>query len=79
MTTVTSGLRHGNPQVSRNDKYGHDKYAWPGGLELFIYDDGRVKIGRWNASAVVDMVQNYGPGKTEPRPNAWVQARFTDA
>ncbi len=52
MTAMTSGLRHGHPDVSRNDKWAHDKYVWPDGLELFIYDDGRVKIGRWDASAV---------------------------
>ena len=55
-----------------------DSSSRPDGLELFIYDDGRVKVGKWNASAVVDQVLNYGPGKSEPRPNAWIQARFTD-
>jgi len=50
---TTSGLRHGHPEVSRNDTWAHDKYTWPNGLELFIYDDGRVKIGKWNAAAVV--------------------------
>jgi hypothetical protein len=74
---MSNGIRHGHPEVSRNDKWEHDKYVWPSGLELFIYDDGRVKIGSWNASVAVEMVHNYGPGRTE-RPNAWVEARFAE-
>ena len=29
----------------RRSDWDLDKYEWPGGLELFIYDDGRVKLG----------------------------------
>jgi hypothetical protein len=77
MTSVTGGLRHGHPEVTRNDKWEHDKYVWPGGLELFIYDDGRVKVGRYDASGVVEMVHSYPSGKSD-RASAWVQARFTE-
>jgi|GEM_PF-4359432 len=74
-----SGLRHGHPDASRNDRWEHDKYVWPDGLELFIYDDGRVKIGRYDASVAVEYVQSYGPARDDPRPNAWVEARFKAA
>jgi hypothetical protein len=33
-TTMSNGIRHGHPEVTRNDKWEHDKYVWPGGLEL---------------------------------------------
>ena len=62
MTSVTGGLRHGHPEVTRNDKWEHDKYVWPGGLELFIYDDGRVKVGRYDASGIVEMVHSMATG-----------------
>jgi hypothetical protein len=78
MTSVTGGLGHGHPEVTRNDKWEHDKYVWPGGLELFIYDDGRVKVGRYDAAIVVEMVHSYPPGKSD-RANAWVQVRFAEA
>jgi hypothetical protein len=31
---MSNGIRHGHPEVTRNDKWEHDKYVWPGGLEL---------------------------------------------
>jgi hypothetical protein len=60
---MTSGeLRHGDPEPSRNDKYGFDKYRWPAGpswprgLEIHIYDDGRVKMA-WDS-------YSYGQGQS---------------
>ena len=76
-------LRHGTPEPSRNDKFGFDKYRWPAcpswprGLEVHIYDDGRVKVGGWHTSAVVLDVSNYRRGSTNP--SSHVIARFNPA
>jgi hypothetical protein len=65
---TSGGLRHGDPESSRNDKYGFDKYrwpagpSWPGGLEIHVYDDGRVKVGGWHTSAVVLDVSTFRAG-----------------
>ena len=62
---TSDGRRHGNPEPSRNDKYEFDKYrwpegpCWPSGLEIHIYDDGRVKVGGQRTSAVVLDVSAY--------------------
>lgn len=68
---MTSGeRRHGDPESSRNDKYGFDKYrwpagrSWPSGLEIHIYDDGRVKVGGWHTSAVVLDVSTFRAGSS---------------
>jgi hypothetical protein len=72
---VTShAIRHGQPEASRNDAYGHDKYHWPDGLELFIYDDGRVKIGGWDKTVEVIDVSNFRKGASQA--SAHVIARF---
>ena len=47
---------------------------WPDGLELHIYDDGRVKIGGWNTSVTVTDVSNYQRGAS--KPSGHVVARF---
>src|SRR5215472_1684685 len=66
--TSDSELRHGQPEPARNDRRGFDKYRWPAdphwprGLELTIYDDGRVKVGGWYTSAVVLDVSSFGSG-----------------
>lgn len=63
-------LRHGQPKVARNDRYGFDKYTWPAGdhwpqgLELQVYDDGRVKVGGWHTSVAVRDVSNFARGET---------------
>jgi hypothetical protein len=68
MIMTSDELRHGAPEPSRNDKYGFDKYrwpagpSWPSGLEIHIYDDGRVKVGGWHTSAVVLDVRSYRTG-----------------
>ena len=78
--TSDSELRHGEPQPARNDRRGFDKYRWPAGthwprgLELTIYDDGRVKVGGWYTSAVVLDVSSFGAGSTNP--SGHVVARF---
>lgn len=78
--TSDSELRHGQPQPARNDRRGFDKYRWPAGphwprgLELTIYDDGRVKVGGWYTSAVVLDVSSFGAGSTNP--SGHVVARF---
>ena len=59
----TSEPRHGRPESARRDGWGLDKYIWPDGPELAIYDDGGIKIGRWGASVTVFDVSNYRPGK----------------
>jgi hypothetical protein len=73
---------HGAPEVKRNDRLGFDKYVWPPseqwpiGLELHIYDDGRVKIGGWWASVSVEDVSNFGPGKSNA--SCHVKMRFRE-
>ena len=81
---MTSGeLQHGEPESSRNDKRGFDKYRWPAsplwprGLEIQIYDDGRVKLGGWHTSAVVLDVSNYRTGSSNA--SSHVIARFRPA
>lgn len=65
---TNGGLRHGEPESSRRDRYGFDKYRWPpgpywpSGLEIQIYDDGRVKVGGWHTSAVVLDVSSFRAG-----------------
>ena len=78
--TGDSELRHGQPQPVRNERRGLDKYRWPAGphwprgLELTIYDDGRVKVGGWYTSAVVLDVSSFGAGGSNP--SGHVVARF---
>jgi hypothetical protein len=74
MISESSQLRHGRPKVIRREAWGLDKYEWPNGLELFIYDDGRVKLGQWDATVSVLDVSNFKPGKTQG--SAHVVARF---
>jgi hypothetical protein len=74
MTEESSELRHGRPKIVRREAWGLDKYEWPNGLELFIYDDGRVKLGQWDATVAVLDVSNFKPGKTQG--SAHVVARF---
>jgi hypothetical protein len=68
--TDTSELRHGLPEHHRNDRRGFDKYRWPAGpewprgLEIAIYDDGRVKVGGWHTSVVVVDVSSFRSGHT---------------
>ncbi len=77
------GLRHGDPESSRNDKYGFDKYrwpvggSWPSGLEIHIYDDERVKVGGWHTSAVVLDVSTFRAGGSNA--SGHVVARFHPA
>lgn len=69
---TSNGLRHGDPEPSRNDKYGFDKYRWPAGprwpsgLEIHIYDDGRVKVGGWHTSVAVLDVSSYRTAAATP-------------
>jgi hypothetical protein len=76
-------LRHGEPQGVRNDRRGFDKYRWPAGshwprgLELTIYDDGRVKVGGWHTSAMVLDVSSFRTGSSNP--SGHVIARFQPA
>ncbi len=80
---MSDDLRHGNPTVTRNDKYGFDKYlwpagpSWPSGLEMHVYDDGRVKVGGWHTSAVVLDVSSYRTGSSNA--SGHVVARFQPA
>lgn len=75
-----SELRHREPEPARNERRGFDKYRWPAsanwprGLELTIYDDGRVKVGGWYTSAAVLDVSNFGAGSANP--SSHVVARF---
>jgi hypothetical protein len=71
----TPEFRHGQPRAFRRSDWDLDKYEWPGGLELFIYDDGRVKLGQWDSSVVVQDVSNFAAGKT--RSSAHLVAVFT--
>jgi len=77
---TSSELQHGAPEPSRNDKYGFDKYRWPAGptwprgLEIHIYDDGRVKVAGWHTSAVVLDVSSYRTGGSNA--SGHVTARF---
>jgi len=59
---MSGELRHGNPEEHRNDARGFDKFVWPDGLELQIYDDGSVKIGRKHATVTVSDVMNRQRG-----------------
>ncbi len=80
---ANDGRRHGVPEPSRNDKYEFDKYRWPAGphwpsgLEIHIYDDGRVKVGGWHTSAVVVDVSSYRTGSSNA--SGHVIARFQPA
>ena len=80
---TSGGLRHGDPEPSRNDKYEFDKYRWPAGsfwprgLEIHIYDDGRVKVAGWHTSAVVVDVSSYRTGNNDA--SGAVVARFRPA
>ena len=75
--------RHEDPKRTRNDKYGFDKYhwpadsRWPSGLEMTIYDDGRVKVGGWHTSAVVLDVSSYRTGSTNASGHVVVQFQPT--
>lgn len=68
--TETSDLHHGLPEHHRNGRRGFDKYKWPAGpywprgLEIAIYDDGRVKVGGWHTSVVVVDVSSFRTGHT---------------
>ncbi len=73
---MSGELRHGRPDASRNDKWEHDKHTWPDGLSVFVYDDGRVKVERWDATVVVEDCHSYPPGRSG-RANAHVEVRFT--
>jgi hypothetical protein len=67
---ASEGLQHGAPEGSRNDRREFDKYRWPPGphwprgLEITIYDDGRVKVGGWQTSVVVLDVSNFRSGSS---------------
>lgn len=77
--TSDSELRNGQPEPARNDRRNFDKYRWPPnphwprGLELTIYDDGRVKVGGWYTSAMVLDVSNFGAGSTNPSSHVVVR------
>ncbi|MFF5265412.1 hypothetical protein ACFY4C_41570 [Actinomadura viridis] len=75
MSAITPDLRHGEPKVTRNDRYTFDRYEWPNGLTLFIYDDGRVKLDRLDATVTITAVNSYGSSGKE-RASAHVIARF---
>jgi len=81
--TDNSELHHGLPGHSRNNRRGFDKYRWPAGphwprgLELTIYDDGRVKVGGWHTSAVVLDVSSFGTGSSNA--SGHVVVRFQPA
>jgi hypothetical protein len=68
-------FRHGQPRAFRRGGWNLDKYEWPDGLELFIYDDGRVKLGQWDSAVAVQDVSNFAAGKS--RASAQVVALFT--
>lgn len=80
---MSGDLQHGKPDVSRNDKFQFDKYKWPAsplwplGLEIHIYDDGRVKVGGWHTSATVIDVSNFRAGGSNG--SSHVIARFLPA
>ena len=73
-------LHYGKPKTTRNQRRGFDKCRWdpcehwPDGLEIQIYDDGRVKVGGWHTSVEVTDVSNYTGGAS--RPSGHVVARF---
>jgi hypothetical protein len=67
-------LHHGQPEAHRNAARGFDKYTWQDGLELTRYDDGRVKVGRWDTAVDVVDVSNHQAGAS--RGSAHVIARF---
>lgn len=70
--TPTSGI----PTFSRRDAYGFDKYKWDNGLELQVYDDGRVKIGRWDKAMANVEVRQYAPGGSQG--SSYFRCLFTD-
>jgi hypothetical protein len=74
MTASDPQLRHGQPKVIRREAWGLDKYEWPSGSELFIYDDGPVKLGRWDSTVTVIDVSNFARGKSQA--SAHIVARF---
>jgi hypothetical protein len=55
-------LRHGDPKAHRNNARGFDKFVWPDGLELQVYDDGSVKIGRKHTTVTISDVMNRQRG-----------------
>jgi len=73
----TPQIRHGQARAFRRDDWDYDKYEWPGGLELSIYDDGRVKIEKQDSVVVVQDVSSATAGK--PRSSGHLVARFTPA
>jgi hypothetical protein len=85
-TATPADLRHGTPVSTRSDRYGLDKHVfsvgpdWPDGLELFIYDDGRVKIGGWHTAVTVEAVRTFASTTgNDSRGGSHVIARFTAA
>jgi hypothetical protein len=68
-------LRYGQPRAFRHDDQQRDKYQWPQGLELSLYDDGRAKLSYQNGTVAVQDVSNIPAGKT--RSSAHVTAIFT--
>ena len=72
VSSAVPELRHGQPQAFRRGGWNLDKYEWPDGLELFIDDDGRVKIGQWDSSvAVHDVFSTSRQESRGPAPTSW--------
>lgn len=73
-------LHCGHPRASRREDQNLDKYEWPNGLELFLHDDGQIKLDRRDSSIAVTEVSNYTVGKTgTSQPDAHLIAQFIPA
>lgn len=77
-------VRHGKPKSSRDARRGFDKYRWPpgpdwpDGLEITIYDDGRVKVGGWHTTIAVLDVSSFRTGKSRGGSHVIAQFRSED-
>ena len=49
---------------TRNDKLGFDRWEWPNGFGVTLYDDGRIKIGSWDQQVVQIAFDSRRPGKS---------------
>ena len=80
---IPGALRHGRAEPERSDRYEFDKWTWPAsehwpdGLQIQVYDDGRVKVGGWRTRVEVLQVATYGAG--DSKASSHVVARFRPA
>lgn len=70
-------IHNGTPRITRG-RGDFDKYEWPNAMILHHYDDGRVKIGMWDARITLDDLSNFTPGASRGSCHAWLRFASID-